>query len=160
MKKELFIIIISVLCVATGCSKSDDMSNSDEITTSISADYIGYDNVGDIVDASDLIFSGEVIGIRYEELDVRSAEGRDPSTGLEESEKIPYTIFEISVDQIYKGEVGNEEICVKRVGGEDDIIGDEATVIEEGKSYLFITQTFENSYPSMMNDTQVSVRFK
>lgn len=34
-----------------------------------------------------------------------------------DGEKLPYTIFEISVDQIYKGFIDGDTIRIKRLGG-------------------------------------------
>lgn len=166
MKKSVFILIgiLFFSSVITACSLNSDAAankNESEVktVTVIKADYPAYDTVEKLVEAADLIFSGTVTKIDYEVMDVRSKTGNDSQTGLEEASGIPYTIFEISTDKIYKGSTESDIVYVKRPGGK---IGDEvcalegASEIEVGKTYLFVTETYENSYPSLVNVTQAS----
>lgn len=120
-------------------------------------DYPMYDTAQNLVDAADLVFTGKVENIRYEMLDIKMESGPDSMTGLEEASKVPYTIFEIKVSNIYKGNTTDETIYLKRPGGNFDTIVYElegATPINQGEEYLFVAQTFENFYPSLVNVDQ------
>ena len=80
-------------------------------------------------------------------------------TGLVEATEIPYTIFDISIEKVYKGNVESSSISIKRPGGKIDgqfFVVEGASTIEVGETYLFITQTYENAYPSLLNVTQAS----
>lgn len=127
--------------------------NAEKSTVAISADYPEYENANTLVDSSDLIFSGTVKGISYEQLDVRTKKEEGSET---DEEKIPYTIFEISVEQVYKGSIDGDTIRIKRPGGQTDdtehIVSD-APEISIGNTYLFLTETYDNSYPSLVNET-------
>ena len=120
-------------------------------------DYPMYDTAQNLVDAADLVFTGKVENITYEMMDIKMESGPDSMTGLEEASKVPYTIFEIKVSNIYKGNTTDETIYLKRPGGNFDTIVYEleaATPINQGEEYLFVAQTFENFYPSLVNVDQ------
>src|SRR5699024_2987096 len=120
-------------------------------------DYPMYDTAQNLVDAADLVFTGKVENITYEMMDIKMESGPDSMTGLEEASKVPYTIFEIKVSNIYKGNTTDETISLKRPGGNFDTIVYElegATPINQGEEYLFVAQTFENFYPSLVNVDQ------
>ena len=60
---------------------------------------------------------------------------------------------------MYKGNVESSSISIKRPGGKIDgqfFVVEGASTIEVGETYLFITQTYENAYPSLLNVTQAS----
>ena len=73
-------------------------------------DYPMYDTAQNLVDAADLVFTGKVENITYEMMDIKMESGPDSMTGLEEASKVPYTIFEIKVSNIYKGNTTDETI--------------------------------------------------
>lgn len=173
MRKIFYIFLsVSMLCLASGCALSPKSSeitetqkaaatnaedNTEESTVSISAEYPEYENANTLVDSSDLIFSGTVKDISYEQLDVRT----DKEEGSEtDGEKLPYTIFEISVDQVYKGSIDGDTIRIKRLGGQTDDTEndlsdlDDAIDISIGNTYLFLTETYADSYPSLVNMAQ------
>lgn len=161
MKKRAFILagILFSLVVMSACnSNSNTAANENEVTV-IQAEYPVYDTAEEIVNASDLVFSGTVTEINYESLNVNSETGADPETGLVEASEIPYTIFDISIEQVYKGNEESNSISIKRPGGKMDgqvFVVEDASAIEVGETYLFITQTYENTYPSLLNVTQAS----
>lgn len=161
MKKRAFILasILFSLVVMSACnSNSNTAANENEVTV-IQAEYPVYDTAEEIVNASDLVFSGTVTEINYESLNVNSETGADPETGLVETSEIPYTIFDISIEQVYKGNEESNSISIKRPGGKMDgqvFVVEDASAIEVGETYLFITQTYENTYPSLLNVTQAS----
>lgn len=160
MKKSFIVMSILLVSIMTSaCGSNSDTSSIEREVTSIHAEYPVFDTAEDIVDASNLVFSGTVTEISYETLNAKSETGADTLTGLLESSDIPYTIFEISVDQVYKGNVDGDTILIKRPGGKLDgetFVLDDASLIEQGETYLFITEGYENSYPSLLNVTQAS----
>ena len=161
MKKRAFIlvgILLSLVLMRACNSNSNTAANENEVTV-IQVEYPVYDTAEEIVNASDLVFSGTVTEINYESLNVKSEIGADPETGLVEASEIPYTIFNISIEQLYKGNVESDSISIKRPGGKMDgqvFVVEDASTIEVGETYLFITQTYENTYPSLLNVTQAS----
>ena len=81
----------------------------------------------------------------------------DIGTTAEENSFMPYTIFEIEVSKVYKGDIKNQTVYIKRLGGISDFTICEvegAPKIEYGNRYLFVAKTFENSYPSLLNLNQ------
>ena len=155
MKKRAFIlvgILFSLVLMSACNSNSNTAANENEVTV-IQVEYPVYDTAEEIVNASDLVFSGTVTEINYESLNVKSETGADPETGLVEASEIPYTIFNISIEQLYKGNVESDSISIKRPGGKMDgqvFVVEDASTIEVGETYLFITQTYENTYPSVL----------
>lgn len=161
MKRRAFILasILFSLVVMSACSSNSNTAANENEVTVIQAEYPVYDTAEEIVNASDLVFSGTVTEINYESLNVKSETGADPETGLVEATEIPYTIFDISIEQVYKGHVESNSISIKRPGGKMDgqvFTVEDASTIEVGETYLFITQTYENTYPSLLNVTQAS----
>lgn len=170
MKKIICILlIVSMVCLASGCALSPKSSetaetqkkvatnvkdNAEKSKIILSPEYPKYENADTLVDSTDLIFSGTVNDISYEQLDVRT----EKEEGLEtDEEKIPYTIFEISVDQVYKGSIDGDTIRIKRLGGQTDdteYVLSDAIEISIGDTYLFLTEAYDNSYPSLVNVEQ------
>lgn len=170
MKKILGILLsASMVCLASGCALSPKSAettetqkaaatnaedHAEESKVGISADYPEYENANMLVDSTDLIFSGTVKDISYEKLDVRTEKEEGSET---DGEELPYTIFEISVDQVYKGSIDGDTIRIKRLGEQtDDTEHDlsDAVEISIGNKYLFLTETYEDSYPSLVNTAQ------
>ena len=92
-------------------------------------------------------------------LDVRSEKDTDSQTGLSDSTGIPYTLYEIKIKKIYKGNVEGDTITIKRPGGQVDsneYVLEDATAILEGETYLFLAEQYENTYPSLLNASQAS----
>ena len=99
MKKRAFMLvgILLISIVMSACSLNSKSTTNENETTIIQAEYPVYDTAEEIVDASDLVFSGTVTEINYESLNVKSKTGADSETGLVEATEIPYTIFDISI---------------------------------------------------------------
>ncbi len=158
MKKSISIVMLMiVICALGACGKNAEVSENEKPVTVIHAEYPSYDTAQELVDEADLVFSGTVENITYEMLDVRSETGEDSMTGLSQSQSIPYTIYEVKVDSIYKGSSSETYISIKCPGGESDneqYIVEGGAVLQEGEMYLFLTKTFENTYPSLLNVTQ------
>lgn len=160
MKKAFFSCLLLVVCLSLGaCGKETSEAKNEGMVTSIHADYPVYDTAQELVESADLVFGGTVENITYETMDVRTESGVDSLTGLSESQGMPYTLYEIKVTEIYKGSVEGDTIIVKCLGGEVDgniYVLDETSTISMGETYLFLTETYENSYPSLLNATQAS----
>ena len=160
MKKTFCAILLMVTCLMMGaCGKEANEAKNEGITTSIHAEYPVYDTAQDLVGAADLVFSGSIENVTYETLNARTESGTDSLTGLSEAQGIPYTLYEIKVAEVYKGTVEGDTVIVKIPGGELDgnmYVLDEASTISMGETYLFLTETYENSYPSLLNATQAS----
>lgn len=162
--KYMYIILslIVMILVISGCqSKKDTLgtaSQSKNITI-IHADYPQYDTAKDLVDYADLVFTGTVKSIEYKMLDIKMQQGADSDTGLVEAESIPYSIYEISVDKVLKGDNTDSTIFLKRPGGEfenETFVIEDATPVNLDGTYLFVAQTYPESYPSFLNASQAS----
>lgn len=160
MKKTFCVLLLMVICLIMGaCGKEASETKNEGIAISVHADYPVYDTAQDLVGEADLVFSGYVENVTYETLDVRIESGADSLTGLSETQGMPYTLYEIKVVEVYKGSVEGDTVIVKRPGGEVDgnmYVLDGASTILMGETYLFLTETYENSYPSLLNATQAS----
>ena len=90
MKKRAFMLvgILLISIVMSACSSNSKSTTNENETTIIQAEYPVYDTAEEIVDASDLVFSGTVTEINYESLNVKSETGADSETGLVEATEI------------------------------------------------------------------------
>ena len=141
----------------TGEMNKVDETKSEVITIQNSADYPFYATAQELVEAADLIFSGSVESVTYEVLDVRTESGTDSLTGLSEAQGTLYTLYEIKVSEVYKGTFEENTLTVKCPGGEGDgslHISEGVPAISQGGIYLFLTATYENTYPSLLNADQ------
>ena len=106
-RKQLYglLIILAIACVGVGwnINHSGNSKNKTNVTI-LQAEYPQYDTAPDLVGASDLVFQGTVRNIKYQMLDVSTEKGRDQDTGLLESEAMPYTLYTIDVEKVYKGD--------------------------------------------------------
>ena len=177
MKKAgIFFLTIAMACILVACNDArmpddavetganwvsedqteDQIYDSKEVMV-ITADYPVYDSAKELIDTADIIFSGSVVDSKCEYLDVKSEKGKDSSTGLEEASPVPYTIYSIKIEKMYKGESQEDVIKIKCPGGIIDGIEYASEITEQikvGGQYLFLAKTYENSYPSLLNDTQ------
>lgn len=153
MKKNKSYVLLSIICVLVVISLLYiSMKKEPKEVTYLHIDYPQYDHVEDIVNASDLAFTGKVVDVRYECMNVANEEVNELT-----SPSMPYTIYTIQTDKVYKGEIKNNKIEVKRLGGESDEVNyvlDEYTPIEEGDASLFLVITYPSGYPSFVNATQ------
>lgn len=160
-KKISMILCICMAFLLCACGNAQSTTQSAEIrdTVTMGIDYPVYDTARTLVDAADLVFTGKVTDIRYEMLDIKTEVGADSLTGLEESDSDPYTMFEVEVSHIYKGDITDTTIVLKRPGGKFDTVNyilDGASEINIGEGYLFAVETYEDSYPSLLNANQAS----
>ena len=159
MKKKICFLIVAIVCFLESCNHSTEHLGNDNsiIICHIQADYPEYESTEDIYEVSDLIISGTIINQRYENLNILTDNGKESDTGLKESSEIPYTIYEIRISEIFKGECVEDTIYVKCPGGTINGVKYVSSITEnlaEEKEYLFLLKTFDDSYPSLINDTQ------
>ena len=102
MKKALFCVSLCLCLLLAACE-------AEHAPLVMKADYPYYSSAQEAVDAASLVFSGTVQGWDYEELVL--SEGGDP---------LPYTVYQVSVEKIYKGGWDDETVPVKVLGGELD----------------------------------------
>lgn len=107
-----------------------------------SADYPEYEDAESLVKASDAIFSGIVLDITKEDLCV--SKGKD-------AEKLPYIIYEVKMDTLYKGQVTEEVLKIKHFDTRSE---EDVPRIAKGVPYLFLVEVYDDSYPSLVNADQ------
>lgn len=144
------ILLICILSILIGVFSACEKENPD--TTR--GDYLVYHTAESLVDASDFVFSGQVVGIDYERLDVRTESGVDSMTGLEDAEPLPYTLYEIAIIEKYKGEYESDRVILKCPGSDMDKSLADAAEIRLNEQYLFLAAEFPDTYPSLLNTTQ------
>ncbi len=158
MKKSFRIAILVIAgCVFGACGKNATESENEKMITMIYAEYPSYDTAQELVDEADLVFSGTIESVSYEMLDVRAESEKDSVTDLDQSYRIPYTIYKVKVDSIYKGSSEESDISIKCPGGEADdnqYIVEGVVTLQEGERYLLLAKIFENTYPSLLNAAQ------
>lgn len=158
MKKRITgLVLLAVIALAiTGGYKIKQQKSVEkkEVTVNVMhAEYPEYDTAQDLVEASDLVFSGTVREIDYQMIDVSSDIEQD------NAELMPYTLYTIDVENVYKGNIDAPSIIIKRLGGSfagNEYLVEGSSEIAEGGDYLFLTETYENTYPSLLNVTQSS----
>ena len=163
MKKIIAGLLIAVLAIAgIGIGYKINQVDASEEETSVTvlqADYPQYNTAEELVGSSDLIFTGTVKSIEYQMIDVSTDKEPDEDTGFVDDEEMPYTLYTIDVDKVYKGSIESSTIIVKRAGGNfgsDEYVVENASEIAKGKKYLFVTETYEDTYPSLLNADQSS----
>lgn len=154
----LALLAFAAACVGIGVKVSRSGGSKDKTNVTIlQTDYPEYDTASELAEAADLIFQGTVSNVKYQMLDVRTE--KDQDAGLSETEAIPYTLYTIDVEKVYKGPLKEPTITIKRPGGKfgnNEYIAENASEILTGRDYLFIAESYENSYPSLLNPTQSS----
>ena len=141
----------------SACGSDSNKNQNEGTITVIHGDYPYYDTAQELVDSADLVFCGTIVNVTGEESDIRTETGKDSQTGFDGGQDIPYTIYEIKIENVYKGTVDGDTICIKQPGGQvggNTYILDGAPVISPEETYLFLTQTYETAYPSLLNTTQ------
>ncbi len=136
----------------------DKLLEAEKSVTVLQADYPKYSTAEELVESSDLVFTGTVKNIEYQMIDV-STDEPDEDTGFVDDEEMPYTLYTIDVDKVYKGSIEPPTIIVKRAGGSfgsDEYVVENASEIAKGKKYLFVAQTYQDAYPSLLNADQSS----
>ncbi|MCD8119975.1 MAG: hypothetical protein LUE29_10960 [Lachnospiraceae bacterium] len=146
-KKKLSVVIgiaacLAVLLAATFIAEQAgwiSISGNKQKTQLSSQDAYWFADTEELVAQADLIFTGKVTEI---------------SQKMSEND-LPYTIYEVEIDTVYKGDTDDGTIQIRISGGESDrySVQNDLTVAEGG-SYLFCVETYENEAPCILNDTQ------
>lgn len=139
--------------------KSQPTEPSDDPTTSSNqieadgqisvSDHPAYNTASDLINASDLVFTGTVESIQKEMLNVRHELEKDSATGLEISDSLPYIVYTIRVSTVYKGMIETDTIRLKHIDTSMTLSAD-PILIAENSSYLFTAAAFEHSYASLL----------
>lgn len=158
MKKIITgILAAGILTAAIGIiyySNQPYDNHKETIVSEIHMDYPYYDTAEHLVHGADLIFYGTVENISYEMLDIR--EKKDSETDTDE---MPYTLYTLHVEKLFQGSADGKKITIKVPGG---IFEDQEYVLEDGpellmgNTYLILAQSYENTYPSLLNSSQSS----
>lgn len=156
----LLIALLAIVGIGIGykINQVDDSKEETSVTV-LQVDYPQYNTAEELVESSDLVFTGTVKNIEYQMIDVSTGEGSDEDTGFVDNEEIPCTLYTIDVDKICKGSVDSSTIIVKRAGGnfgDEEYVVENASEISKGKNYLFVTKIYEDTYPSLLNADQSS----
>lgn len=156
----LLIALLAIVGIGIGykINQVDDSKEETSVTV-LQVYYPQYNTAEELVESSDLVFTGTVKNIEYQMIDVSTGEGPDEDTGFVDNEEIPYTLYTIDVDKICKGSVDSSTIIVKRAGGnfgDEEYVVENASEISKGKNYLFVTKIYEDTYPSLLNADQSS----
>lgn len=154
----IFVLAVSGIVIGYKLNQAD-VSKEEKNVIVLQADYPKYNTAEELVESSDLVFTGAVKNIEYQMIDVSTDKGADKDTGFVDGEEMPYTLYTIDVDKVYKGSIESSTIIVKRAGGSfgsGEYVVENASEIEKGKNYLFVTETYEGTYPSLLNADQSS----
>lgn len=132
----------------------------------LSADYPKYDSLENLVDRADTIIRGKIIDWSDSELNISQDIDSDDEYlnpgGEKDNSTIPYTVYTVEIEEIYKGNIKEKEtIQVKQLGG---TIGNVEYVLEDAaradfekeKNYLFFLETYPDSPASLLNPLQSS----
>lgn len=163
MRKKLIILCVATGLCLFGCGKSD--STNSQITKEDSGviaeqtvqnyanstnqenvvsipDYPEYEDAESLVAGSDAVFSGTVLGVTEEDLNI---------TKNQEAEKMPYFIYEVKIDTLYQGKITEDVIKIKHLNSGTE---NSALAIEKGSRYLFLVELYDDVYPSLINANQ------
>ncbi|GGG09240.1 hypothetical protein [Paenibacillus aceti] len=183
MMTSKWISVISIFCLTTvllaACGSNESKPDNDRSAASdvhkstagkqevlIDASFPKYNNLDELENRANLIIEGRVLSSTFKFLNVAerpSQPGDDqlnPGTTPADSPPIPYTIYDVEVQKVYKGAVTEKEtIQVKQVGGENQQtifkVNDTSELKEEG-DYIMFLATFDNSPASLLNPIQGS----
>lgn len=130
------LLAISVIFLSTGCN-----------SISIHADYPFYNDEQSLIDKADLIITGEVIKVnKATKINIKSDR---TSQGTNDDEKILYTVSEIEVVDVIKGNVkAGDIIKVKQLGDKNGAA--EASLIKydgyfkKNYQYVLFLTVYEN----------------
>lgn len=163
MKKKVIILCVATGLCLFGCGKSDSTksqitkedsgviteqtvqnhanSTNQEKVVSI-PDYPEYEDAESLVAGSDAVFSGTVLGVTEEDLNI---------TKNQDAEKMPYFIYEVKIDTLYQGKITEDVIKIKHLNSGTE---NTALAMEKGSRYLFLVELYDDAYPSLINANQ------
>lgn len=170
------LIMFTVLFMLNGCNMSDEAwisSTSEETqqkTVIYQADWPYYHTIEALDEATDNVFEAELVDITFAVINIRT--GEVVHTPSEDAHLMLYTIYEVEVQHVYKGNNGgNMYIAVlggiqgyndayqislmEECGMLENNVGipilEGSTPLEMGTEYLFATCDFNGYYQCVPN---------
>ncbi|GAA0394010.1 hypothetical protein [Paenibacillus motobuensis] len=182
MNKSKWIPVFWVFCLTmallAGCSSNEAKSSDSQTSANgtsevvpkqevlIDASFPKYSSIGELENRADLIVEGRILSSTFKFLNVaqKPSDPTDaqlnPGTDPVDSPLIPYTIYDVEIQKVYKGEVTEKEtIQVKQVGGENQktiFKVNDSTELKMNGDYIMFLATFDNSPASLLNPIQAS----
>lgn len=167
LKMTIFLVLLTVIFV--GCNRSLEEVIYD-------SDYPTYSSIDEIEEYSDLIIRGKIVDSSVELLDVSGPpltneelkdEQLNPHPKGERPEKesleLVFTVSNVKIEEIYKGEYDEDVIQIKQGGGELNgvlHIESDVKVLENDQSYILFLQTFDFVPASLLNPYQAAYLYK
>ncbi len=187
-KKASVVFLVIVLVVSfSACSRPEIeygqrmsalVSSGEYSYVMMHADWPYYENVDEAVSASDYIFSGKVKEISFDILDMKSGLSDDAPISKSTSRML-YTIYEIEIVTVHKGEVGGtvkiafpggivgyeEEIQMKTLVDSNlasaysgiPVLLDGNNALVEGAQYMFFTARMSEQHMGVINMEQYAM---
>lgn len=146
IKLILFCLLTGVALI--GCSSSKDNENTSN-NIQIRADYPFYEDAASICDKAELAVKVKVIDVEPNVVINFSME--------EEPMNLPTTLYTFEVLDVLKGEYEDSNIIVPVIGGTmdgEDYVSEANIIFDTDKEYLLLLETHDNSYPTLLSDTQ------
>lgn len=123
-----------------------DCDDDGELVLGIDADYPEYENIESLYDEADLVVVCENATSRSAFLSVGSSDS-----------EIPYTISNLKIRDVLKGDNSLDSIDVKQLGGTFGrvrYISDDVEQFENNSTYLLFLKTYDDAPSSLLNPIQ------
>ena len=141
MKKKMlfFVFILGTFtlsaCKTNGNKDSDESHSTNNLYGSIEAEWPTYSDAHALAEKSNVVFTGKIIGIDFQMLNIKTAEPATKDTEIKDA--MLYTIYDVEVSSSYKGSV-NEIANFRIEGGLMDYRVEEQLSILEEYSHDYI----------------------
>lgn len=143
--------LINLTASAPSFYNMDLMPNTDydddgELVLKLDADYPEYENIESLYDKADLVVVCENATSRSTFLSVSS-----------DDSEIPYTISNLKIRDVLKGDNSLDSIDVKQLGGtfgNVTYISDDVEQFENNNTYLLFLKTYDDAPSSLLNPIQ------
>lgn len=157
-------IISTLMLAGCGAKETAAIPQQSKNTVLYSASYPTYTNVEELIGRSNLIIEGTIIDSNFETINITqnptdpSDEKSNPGIGAHEQMLTPYTVYDVEVHKVYKGNVAAKDIIqVKQLGGEDAnniyVLEDSLKLKKQDKVIMFL-ETYDNAPASLLNPIQ------
>jgi len=181
MNTSKWIPVVSIFCLTmallVGCGSNEAQTSDSQTAVGaskvvpkqevlIDASFPKYNSLGELENRADMIIEGRILSSTFKFLNVAqkpsdpSDERLNPGTDPADSPLIPYTIYDVEIDKVYKGDVTEKEtIQVKQVGGENQKMifkVNDSTELKVSGDYIMFLAAFEDSPASLLNPIQGS----
>ncbi|MCI2257016.1 hypothetical protein L2D08_22065 [Domibacillus sp. PGB-M46] len=173
MKKPIIFLLFVLNCLLVACSEADSKEvEKENLVVDYSLDYPRYTTQTELEQASDLIVEGNVLDSKVESVNISLPNDsndlrENPTLGTEkevreEETEFLYTISQVKVAQVYKGDnvqIGDVVEVKQLSGGSDGVTYTEenSNPIKPKNEYIMFLATFPNEIPySLVNPEQGS----